>query len=115
MRARQRFTREPHLSPAPVTDPTTIRRQPTGGTDRRDHPHGPSGRRPVEFYRQLCPECGDPADHVVAITKVSYRCSECELSWQPGDRDSCARCGDPLGGTDDICHTCRVDIGEGSA
>ena len=99
-----------------MTDPTTIRRHPTGETDRHEHPRNPSESTfTVEYYQQLCPECGNPADQIVAVADIEYRCSECRTSRTPGDRDSCVRCGDPLGGTDDICYTCRVDIGEGSA
>lgn len=70
----------------------------------------------ADDYVALCPECETPASHTVSLGfGIRYLCSNCDTSWQAGDRDTFAICEKPLGGSEAVCYTCRSDLEEGSS
>lgn len=55
------------------------------------------------FYALTCPECGETASGEVLGKNF---CGECGETWAVEDIENCVECGNPLGGSTAICHTC---------
>lgn len=67
-----------------------------------------------QFYQQICPDCGEfSAGEVRLGNEPRYWCDECGNRWAPSEIENCVECGDPLGGSEAICHSCwqKVDGG----